>query len=490
MRISYRISGLLALAAGAAAISGCMVGPDYVRPEVETPEQFSGAMEAQAACTNQKPARADWWSSFNDAELEKLINAAVAENRSIDQAVARLNEARAAMYEAETDILPSVTFDGKYQRQQASRETEFTFGPRTYDEVYAGFDASWELDLFGHIRRYIESSEAAKEQAEAELDDALVTIVAEVARNYIQLRGDQERLAVAKRNLENQEETVRLSEATYTAGASTRLENARAKAQRETIRSTIPPIEAAVRSSSFRLATLTGRPPEALIEELSAAAPLPHYDGPLAITSPAEMIKRRPDIRTAERKLAAATADIGFYTADMFPQITFEGNLGYRGSEFNKLGNTGSDYFIIGPRITWPAFELHKTWSIKLQADARAQAALAAYRQSVLNALEDVENSLSYFSAARVRHQSLVEARDQNRTALELARLQYKSGSAAFIDVLDAERSLYLVDDQVAASETELVTRLIAIYKALGGGWEYWPAGEKPAESAAAAPPT
>jgi multidrug efflux system outer membrane protein len=462
------------IAATALLSSGCAVGPDYVPPEILTPESFSGAAEVSSACPSDKPARVDWWASFNDPELQKLINAAVAENRSIDQAVARLNEVRAALSEAKTDILPSVTFDSQYQRLQSSRETEFQFGPRTYKEAFAGFDASWELDFFGLVRRNLEETQANKERANAQLDDALVTVVAEVARNYIQLRGDQRRLEVAENNLKNQEETVRLSEATYLAGASTKLENARAKAQRETIRSSIPPIQAAVRASMFRLAVLTGQAPETLIDELSLPAPLPIYDGPLTLTSPAEMIRRRPDVRSAERALAAATAEIGVYTALLFPRITFEGDFGYRGSQLERLGDVGSDYFIIGPRITWPAFELSKKWAEKLQADARAAQALAAYQETVLEALEDVENSMSYFSSARSRHRSLVAARDENRIALDLARLQYKSGSAAFIDVLDAERSLYLSEDQVAESETELVTRLIAIYKSLGGGWDYW----------------
>jgi multidrug efflux system outer membrane protein len=330
----------------------------------------------------------------------------------------------------------------------------------------------WELDLFGRVRRANEAARADVAATEANRRDLLVSLISEVARNYFELRGAQNELAVAQRNAENQRETKDMTESKVRAGMTTELDAARARAQLNSTLATIPRIEAALRRSIHRLSVLTGRQPDALQAELTEAKPLPALPALVSISDPTELLRRRPDIRTAERLLAASTARIGVQTADFFPRVTFHGSIGVQADSFSGLTDSGADRYSFGPRISWAALDIGHVRSRIKAAGARAEAALANFERTVLLALEETENALVDFSQEQRRRDYLVAAARDNEQAVALARERYQGGVADFLQVLDSQRSLLVIQDQLAASETRTATALVAVYKALGDGWQ------------------
>jgi len=455
-----------------ALLSGCaLVGPDRQTPTTELSAAFASANQPGLSAD---PVHTRWWQGFKDADLNRLVDLAVAGNHDVRIASARLHEARALWDETAFDRYPTVTAEAAYANEQQSTAALQGFpGEGRGRELYnAGFDAFWELDLFGRVRRSIEARTAERDAAEASLHDVLVSLLAEVARNYFELRGTQHQLAVARRNADNQRQTLALTIARLEGGRGTALDTARARAQLDATRASIPPLEATIRRAMHRLAVLTGRQPETLVTALERPVPLPEAPKLVTLGRPEDLLRRRPDIRVAERGLTAATARIGVATADLFPRVTFLGSIALEASSFTGLGSSGSDSYSFGPSIRWAAFDLGRVRARIRQADARAEASLAQYELAVLRALEETENALVELGRQQARRELLRTSAEASEQATELARLRFEEGVADFLTVLDAERTMLEAQDRLARSETDTATALVAVYKALGGGWE------------------
>jgi multidrug efflux system outer membrane protein len=472
---------LLPLAMGlfAAGLAGCAAGPDYRAPEPEAGPAF-----VHAGADGFKPGGIDslWWRRFDDPLLAELVELTVKNNRDLKVAEANLREARALFLEAGLELLPTVTAQARHTDQKRSLDAlnRRTFAPPGLSLYNIGFDATWEIDIFGRLRRNVEARGADIETVEADRRDLIVSLIAEVARNYFELRGHQNQMAVARRNAENQAHTLELTQVRLDAGVGTELDTARAKAQLDTTLATIPPIEAQIFQAIHRLGVLTGQPPAALSRTLSDPRPLPPPPDLVKIGNPTELLRRRPDLRAAERSLAAATALIGVATADLYPRVVFNGSVSLESRTLGGLGATGSDAYSFGPRITWAFLDLGQVRARIRAADARAEASLAQFEQAVLTALEETENALVNYSRQRARTALLASAADASEKAHQLAHLRFEDGVADFLTVLDAERRLLEDQRQLAQSRTATATTLVALYKALGGGWEIYTAAETP----------
>ena len=471
-------ASLLAIMAVPAALSlataGCMLaGRDYVPPESAAPDAFS------AVARTDEPYRVDaaWWESFGDGMLTELVETAAASNLDLRIAAARIREARALRLERALDLAPRITAESGYTRSRVSEDrlggsdaTAFSID-RDLELFDAGFDASWELDLFGRVRRSVEARTADLQAAEEEYRDVLVSVQAEVARNYFELRGTQARLEVAHLNAANQQSTLDLTIALLEGGRGTDFDVSRARAQLTNTLASIPPLETALARAMHRLGVLTGRPPAALMGELDLAEGLAQLPRLESVGSPRELLRRRPDVRNAERALAAAVARRGVAVADLFPRVTFIGNVGLEASSLGGLGDSGSGTFSFGPRITWAALDLGRVRARIDASDARANAALALYERTVLGALEDAENAFVDFARELLRRDQLRISAQASAHASRLARERYRFGVSDFLTVLDAERTLLEAQDRLVESETRTATALVAVYKALGGGW-------------------
>jgi multidrug efflux system outer membrane protein len=464
-----KISGLMLPVA--ILLSACAVGPDYKSPVTNDGSTFANAAHSEFSDRN---IEVDWWKLFNDGDLIGLVDQTVQHNRDLQAASANLREARALYLEAGLNLAPAVTSHANYteQRRSAAAFNNRAVFPRGLQLYNIGFDAFWELDFFGRVRRDIEASSDEVEAQEARLRDLKVSLIAEVARNYFELRGLQNQLGVAKKNAENQTQTLELTRVRLEVGRGTELDTSRAAAQLDSTRASIPPLEYAIQQAIHRLSVLTGQLPGALTQKLSQSAPLPQLPGTIQIGRPAELLRRRPDIRIAERTLAASTARIGVATADLFPRVTFVGTIAFEASTLSGLGAAGSDAFSAGPRISWAAFDLGRVYARIKAADANAEASLAQYEQTVLNALEETENALVNYNRERARRELLASAAQASKKAQELAHLRFNEGVSDFLTVLDTELRLLQDQDRLAQSETATATALAALYKALGGGWE------------------
>jgi outer membrane protein, multidrug efflux system len=451
-------------------LAACAVGPDYRRPQVTTPDSFVGVDSAQFSGAD---VERDFWKAFNDQQLNELIERALAANHDIRIAAARLREARALRGEARLDLAPTVQGSAGYTKTRASdRQFAPALGADRQQDYYdSGFDAFWELDFFGRVRRQVEASSAEVQSAEASVYATQVSVTAEVARNYFELRGAQQQLGVARHNADNQNETLRITSARLDAGRGTQLDQSRAQAQLSATLATIPDLEAAVTRSMLRLGVLIGQGPEALVPQLSVAQRLPTLPVAHDIGTPELLLRRRPDIRVAERNLAAATAEIGVAVGDLFPRITFLGRWGFDAAARSNLGDAGAETYSFGPSISWAAFDLGRVKQRVRQREAATDRALATYEQTVLQALEETDASLTAYSKAIVKQQHLQASATASLDAAKLARARYESGVADFLAVLDAERSALAAEDQLARSETQTATALLATYKALGGGF-------------------
>jgi NodT family efflux transporter outer membrane factor (OMF) lipoprotein len=450
-------------------LTGCMVGPNYQEPPAKVPGSFANV--DRTGFSNGE-VEVTWWRGFNDERLNRLIELGLAGNHDLRIATARLREARALRSEVEFDRYPTVTSQGSYSRNRQSEVLAPGVRDRDLDLYNVGFDAIWELDFFGRVRRSIEAATATAEAQEAARRDVIVSLLSEIARNYLELRGAQNQLDVARRNAQNQRETLNLTVRLLEAGRGTELDTSRAQAQLNATLATIPPLESTIKRAIYRLGVLTGQQPTASEQELSEAVPVPEIPKIVALGQPEDLLRRRPDVRVAERSLAATTASIGIAVADLFPRVTFIGSVAFEAGSFSNIGSRGSDSFSFGPRISWAAFDLGRVRARIRQADARAEAALAQYEQRVLIALEETEDALVDFGRQQMRRDYLRESAQASEKATALARLRYQYGVADFLTVLDAERTLLQAQDQLAQSETNTATAIVAVYKALGGGWQ------------------
>ena len=451
--------------------AGCAVGPNYHPPKTSAPSQFANG--AQDGFTTNEPVAA-WWRSFHDDELTKLVDWAASSNLDLRVATANLLEARALRLGTQADFLPVGNGGAGYSNNTYSEATLFNFSgtPRRQQLYDVGFDATWELDIFGRLRRSYAASTAAMQAAEGARRDVLVSVAAEVARNYFELRGAQGEFAVLRRNADNQTETLKLTQGRLDAGGGTELEVAQARAEVNNTLAAIPPVESAIAHAMHRIGVLTGRQPEAMVDELQEPRTLPVLPELVDIGDPGRLLRRRPDIRAAERNLAAATSRIGVAVADLFPRVTFNGSIGLEASSLSGLGKPGSDNRSFGPSITWAALDYGHVRSRITAARAEADAQLAQYEETVLTSLEETENALVDYGRARARRDYLAESVKASQAAARLSRSRYDNGATDFLTVLDAERVLLQAQDQLAQTRTQTATALVAVYKALGGGWE------------------
>lgn len=488
-RITAPVAGLLA----ALALSGCKVSPDYTAPATPSPDSFNSLSIESPVESSLKgsPATLDsWWKEFKDPVLDSLVERAAAGNLDVRLAEARVRESRAQRRIVSADELPTVNTNASYARKRNSENALGNFGSNeSYDLFQAGFDATWELDLFGRVSRSVEAADADLAASVEARNNVMVSLLAELARNYVEYRSLQTRLDLANRSVASQESTLSLTESRFAAGLIGELDVARAKAQLETRRSQVPPLQVSMSQAANRIATLLGKPAGSLDQELAAPVALPAVPAEIAVGVPADMLRRRPDVRRAERQLAAASARVGVATADLYPRFTLNGAIGVESSQFADLFDINSRFWSIGPGLTWPVFDAGRIRANIAVQDARVDQSLTQYEQAVLSSLEESENAMIAYLREQGRHASLAASVEANRRALALAEQLYSSGLVDFLNVLDAQRELYLSEDTLAQSERSVVSGLIAIYKSLGGGWETLPIQDTAAAKSAPTTP-
>lgn len=464
--MTSRSTALLSLAI-ATSLSSCAIGPNYTKPETPVDEKFS----TKESIYSSQPAIAQWWRNFKDPKLTSLIDRALSANHDLRIATANLEEARALRNAVRFDYIPTVNATGGYNNQRSSSIASFG-GGRTSEVYDAGFDATWELDLWGRVRRSNWAARADVASAEAARNGIMVSVAAEVAAAYMDLRGLQNQLAVAKRNADNQRETLKLTESLLQGGRGTELDTSRSRALLNSTLAAIPLLENGIHQDIHRISVLVGEQPAALKQELLQARPIPALPSLVSIGDPAQLLRRRPDILAVEKQLEATTHRVGVAAADLFPRVTFNGSVGLQSGSISGLGRSGADTYNFGPNLRWAAFDLGRVASQINAAKAREQRALAEYEKTVLGALEETENALVAFGRQRARRNFLRESAKASQQAADLAQERYQNGVADFLTVLDAQRELLNAQSQLAESETLTATSLVAIYKALGGGWE------------------
>jgi outer membrane protein, multidrug efflux system len=454
-----------------AMLCGCAVGPDYHQPATAVDSRFANAGEP--GFTDGDPVQ-QYWLGFADPLLPGLVDDALAHNKDLAAAAANLQAARAARRLAGFDLYPTVTLAAGYSKNLDSQQQlpGIDMHDRMFDTAQAGFDGLWELDLFGRVRRNVEAARGDLGASVATLRDARVSIIAEVSRDYFILRGLQDQLALTVRNADNQLSTLKLTHTRLEAGRGNELDTARAEAQWQTTLASIPSLQASIATTMYRLSVLTGRQPNALTERLAAPAAIPELPAMNSIGSPEQLLRRRPDVRVAERQLAAATARVGVATGDLFPKVTFVGDVGYAGPTIGGLGDSPTRLYSFGPSISWAAFDLGRVRARIGSAKALTDAALAAYEGAVLGALEDTEGSLITYGRAQSHRESLRIAAAASDKAADLARKRFEGGLIDFLEVLDAERTALSAELLLSQSRTDAATSLIAVYKALGAGWD------------------
>jgi NodT family efflux transporter outer membrane factor (OMF) lipoprotein len=463
------------LAGGCANIPS--VGPDYHAPATKVPAHWSEPLAGGE--TNSAAVTAAWWKNFHDSEMDSLIERAACSNLDLRIAQARVREARAHYRMTSADFWPTIDGSGSYARNRQS-EHQPVLGslpmpagvPFENDVYQAGFDASWEIDVFGGKRRTTESAKAQVAAAQFGEHEVLVTLLGEVARNYVEARGYQRRLEIARDNIRAQEQSLAIVQNRFTNGLTSDLDVQQASTVLATTRASVPTLETAIQASIHRLGVLLGQTPESLETELAAVAPIPAAPPVVPVGLPSELLLRRPDVAQAERQLAAATANIGVAKADLFPKFYLTGVAGYESVSASDWFDGGSRFWSVGPTVQWNIFDAGRIRAnIKIQ-NARQEQALATYEQTALNAFEDVENSLVAYAKEQVRRRSLEDAVTSSKESLRLANQLYANGLSNFINVLDAERSLYQAQDALVQSDRTVSTDVIALYKSLGGGWE------------------
>ena len=483
------------------------------------------------AAGNEPPVDA-WWRTFKDPELDRLIGEGVRQNLDLRIATERIRQARAQRRLVAAGLLPEIDANAGYNRARGSKNVVLPLGggssgsgsgagsgspspksalktdppgdppsnsangaassgstgsaesgnmlspfgqgglPSITTELFQiGFDSTWELDIFGGTRRRVEAATADLAAAAENRRDMLVTLLAEVARNYLELRGTQQRLAVARENLAAQRETLDLVQSMRRSGLVSDLDTTRAAAQVALTAATIPPMEGQTRLAIHALSTLLAKQPEALSAELEQSKPLPILPPTVPVGLPSQLLLRRPDIRRAERQLQAATARIGSAKADLFPKFALTGSAGLDSSSLTHLLDWESHYFLISPTVVWPIFDAGRiTSNIKLQESVRSQF-LLQYRSTILAALREVEDALVQFDTEQARRAALSEALNQSRRTFEIAREQYQHGLVDFLTVLDSQRTVLNAEEALTQSDQTAATDLVALYKALGGGW-------------------
>lgn len=451
-----------------AVVGGCTVGPDYVRPEMTMPGEWGVTEAAGAADAATLQA---WWMTFEDSVLTSLIARVDEGNPDLRSVLARIDESRALRAYAAGDNLPVLDAVGSYTRSRSSANG-LGILPGEHSLYSAGFDAFWELDLFGRVRRSVESAQAALEQSVEDYRDVRVSLYAEAARNYMELRTAQARLAYAQANIAIQQKTLELTQNRLEAEIAPELDVAQARLILANTESEIPSLRIAESAAIHRLAVLTGTTPQSLREELGVPTGLPTGQTMPAAGLPAELLRRRPDIRSAERALAAQTARIGLAEATRYPSFSLSGTLGLQATHISDLGDWNSRAFGFGPDVRWNLFDGNRLKSLVHVEEARTRQLAAQYEATVLRAVEEVENALVGFVQEQQRAAALRRSVEAAQQSVEMVETLYRNGLTNFQNVLDVQRSLSQQQDRLAISEGLILQQTVAIYKALGGGWE------------------
>jgi NodT family efflux transporter outer membrane factor (OMF) lipoprotein len=462
-------------------LAGCAaLGPDFVSPTAWwSPKSFTTDADAKLAKSVPVAAPVDpqWWKLLGDPMLTSLESRLATANLDLRLASLRLAESRAELGVSKAGLVPAVNGGAAFSANQGSRNGTLSLTPRSalddpYNLYQYGFDASWELDFWGHVRRAVEQSAANVTATQEAGRDVAVTASAELARDYVRLRGIQRKLQITRQNLGSAQESLRLTQARAAGGLTTDLDVANAAAEVSTIRAQIPALDQQISELSNAIALLLGQPPRALSHELAAARPVPPVPPRVPVGVPSELARRRPDIRRAEAMLHAATAATGVAVADFYPRITLMGNGMLQGLQPANLADWASLAYSIGPSITLPIFDGgRRTRTLELRK-AQQQEAAITYQRTVLGALHEVDNALTAYGAEQQRRDELARAVAQDRRAVALARDRYEQGVADFLQVLTAQRALLAAEQDLADSTTTVSTNLVALYKALGGGWE------------------
>jgi NodT family efflux transporter outer membrane factor (OMF) lipoprotein len=472
---------LLAPTALVAAMSGCAaVGPNYKAPERTSGDAFTSLDLAQADGLTTRPIAGDagtltrWWSVFSDPALDGLVERAVGANLDLRIAASRMREARALRGVADSARFPVVDAAAGASRSRSSENLDFPSLGEDKDQTLfqTGVDASWEIDVFGGIRRNIEAADADLMRTEEARRGVLVTLLGEVARNYIELRGFQQRLELANRQVGAQQETVNLTRSRAQAGLANDLEVAQATAQLRQREAQVPPLMAGARRAAHRLSVLVAQEPGALVQELSVAGVLPRPPAQVPVGLPSELLRRRPDIREAERSIAGTTARVGVATADLFPKFSLTGAFGFESGEIGDLIDMNSRRWSIGPSVRWRIFDGEAIRQNIKAAEAREEQALLGYEQRVLLALEEVENALTSLVQDQRQRNILEQAVVSNQQAVKLANDRYTSGIGDFINVLQTQSALYDSEETLLLTQISVSQSLITLYKVLGGGWD------------------
>lgn len=451
----------------ALGVQGCAVGPDYVEPEIDLAESFAEVVDETYT---EEAISADLWESFGDPDLNRLIDLALAQNRTLAQALASLNETRALSGLALYSWFPTVGVGLSGQRSEQSPSDPFAPPGGGDTEVYrAGFDMSWEIDLFGSLARQRQGIRQRVQADTAALAAAEISIVAEVAQAYFSLRGTQQRLLVQERNLQNLADGVAILEASLEAGRGTALDVARAKSLERSLAALLPQSRAAISRAEQRLAVLTALPIEELRAELTQGRNLPTVPAMVAVGTPESWLRRRPDVYEAERRLAEATSRVGVEVAEYYPKLTLTGDFGWTSDNSGDIGSSDAQRQSFGPAISWRILDFGRIKQNVLAAEARADRAYAVFEQTLLLAIEEAEDGLAGYRAATMTAAALGEAVEESRTAATLAQLRFDNGIADFLAVLDAERTMLELEDRYAVALTDRTTALAALYKALGG---------------------
>ncbi len=472
----------------AMATSGCMVGPDYHPPHPVAPSGWAGVPEAPAkhpsVPTAQPAELTQWWKQFDDPVLTQLVEDALKTNLDLQLAVAVLRQSRAARGIVVAALWPSLSAAAQYQRE-TTLLSQAQAG-QAQNLYQAGFDAAWEIDLFGGQRRNVESADANVQASTEGVSLAQVSLAAEVALNYVQLRGYQQQIVVAQKNLKSMQNSALITRQKAKAGFNCALDIANADANVATTEAQIPVFETSAKQSIYALSVLLARPPADLLEQLTPKDNIPGVPPQIPAGLPSDLLRRRPDIRQAEAQLHAATAQIGVATADLFPKFSLTGTVSWQSNLLNAWWAAASRAYSFGPSATWAIFQGGAILSNIRVQEALTDQAFITYRKTVLGAFQDVENALIAFTKEQEHYKSLKDSVAANTIAVDLSLKLYKEGLLEFLNVLVAQRSLFAAENALVQSNCSITTDLIALYKALGGGWETIAANEQPAASATA----
>jgi multidrug efflux system outer membrane protein len=474
--LAMRVSNALLATVVLLGSIGCSVGPRYKRPDLPLPAQFTAPAATGPTDSTAKvePADPEFWHSFHDPELTCLVDRSLSANNDLRSALAHYDAAAAIWRLSKFDKYPTVTASEDTGRQKLPADQAFGY-PRNNRYSNSTINASWELDFYGRIRHNVEAQHQQLLASGNDLAAMQVAIVGEVASTYIDLRGQQERLKVARQNADNEQRTVKLVEATYTAGRGTQFDTARARALYESTTARIPALQSAIALDEHRLAVLCGQSPDALVSELDVQKALPDLPESIDPGTPADLVRRRPDINASEQRLHAATEQIGINTADLFPQVNFAGLLGMMEYHADSPFDGVSPANLAALNIDWSFLDRGRVKARIAASRADGDAQLAQYEQTVLLALEDVDNALVRYARSREEDDQLHLAALDSKRAADLASVRYKEGATGLLDLLDAERVELQAEDAYATSHLDSASAAVSLYKSLAGGWPQRP---------------